>query len=155
MLTKIFIGYASWFGNTEKVANEIGKAVDELEGTQVLVKKIKDVEVKDVLDYDVILLGSPNHMGGPTREIKKFIDNLGKLGIEGKKGAVFDTYVRKNVHIAKTVKKMEKRINEKIPGLNLIVDGLSILVKGVKGPLVEGELTKCVDFGKKIFNILN
>jgi flavodoxin len=154
-LTKIFVGYSSWFGNTEKVANEIGKALAELKGTQVLVKKIKDMNAEEVLDYDVILLGSPNHMGGPTRGVKKFIDNLGTLGIKGKHFAVFDTYVRKNVHVAKTVKKMEKRINEKIPGLNLIVDGLSILVKGVKGPIAEGELVKCTDFGKKIFNNLN
>jgi len=47
---------------------------------------------------------------------------------------------------------MEKRINEKIPSLKLIASGLSIRVKGVKGPIVEGELPKCKEFGKKIAN---
>jgi hypothetical protein len=45
---------------------------------------------------------------------------------------------------------METRINEKIPGLQLIIPGLSIQVTGMKGPIAEGELPKCVEFGKKI-----
>lgn len=48
------------------------------------------------------------------------------------------------------MKKMEKRISEKGPGLKLITSGLSIRVGGMKGPIVEGELPKCEDFGKKI-----
>ena len=84
MLTKIIVVYASVFGNTKRVAETIGEGMKEIEGTEVVVKKIKDVEPEEVLDYDVILIGSPNHMGGPTRSVKKLIDALGKLGLEGK-----------------------------------------------------------------------
>ncbi|MCW3997391.1 MAG: flavodoxin domain-containing protein [Candidatus Bathyarchaeota archaeon] len=143
LLTKIFITFASWFGNTEAVAKEIGKGILQIDGTEVAIKKIKEVNAEEVLEYDAILIGSPNHMGGPTRAVKKLIDKLGNLGLEGKKGAVFDTYVRKNVHVGKTVRKMEKKIKAKIAGMKLIVDGLSILVKGVRGPIAEGELSKC------------
>jgi hypothetical protein len=45
---------------------------------------------------------------------------------------------------------MEKKINEKFPGRKLITSGLSIKVGGMKGPIVEGELPKCKEFGKKI-----
>ena len=48
---------------------------------------------------------------------------------------------------------MEERIGEKLPGLKLITSGLSIKVKtglSMKGPIPEGELPKCVEFGKKI-----
>ena len=38
----------------------------------------------------------------------------------------------------------------KLPKINLISRSLSVRVNGVTGPLVEGELPKCVDFGKKI-----
>jgi flavodoxin len=75
-----------------------------------VIKEQNHVRLKEVLDYDLILIRSPNHMGGPTRGIKKFIDKLGKLGLEGKKGAIFYMYVKKNVD--KAVRKMEKRINE-------------------------------------------
>ncbi len=47
---------------------------------------------------------------------------------------------------------MEKRIGEKIPGLKLAAPGLSIKVIGVKGPIVEGELPRCEEFGVKIAN---
>ena len=153
-MTKFIIVYSSWFGNTRKVAETIGKGISRNEENQVLVKEIKEVNPKDVLSYDVILIGSPNHMGGPTRNAKKFVDKLGKLELGDKRGAVFDTYVRENVHVNKAVRKMEKRINQKIPGIELIADGLSILVKGVRGPLAEGELTKCEEFGNKIANQL-
>jgi len=45
---------------------------------------------------------------------------------------------------------MEKRIHEKVPNLKLTASGLSIKVGGMKGPIVEGELPKCKDFGKKV-----
>lgn len=153
-MTKIIIVYSSWFSNTRKVAETIGKSISQDKESDVLVKEIKEVDPKEVLDYDVILIGSPNHMGGPTRNVKKFIDELGKLELRDKTGAVFDTYVRENVHVNKAVRKMTKRINQKIPGIKLIADGLSILVKGVRGPLAQGELDKCEEFGNKISNQL-
>jgi hypothetical protein len=41
-------------------------------------------------------------------------------------------------------------VEKKLPNLKLILPGLSIRVNGIPGPIVEGELPKCVDFGKKI-----
>jgi len=49
---------------------------------------------------------------------------------------------------------MEKRIGEKVPALKLITSGLSIKVDGTKGPITDGELPKCKEFGKKIANLL-
>ena len=43
-------------------------------------------------DYVAILVGSPNHIGGPTRSIRDFVDNLGKLGLKENLYAAFDTY---------------------------------------------------------------
>ena len=154
-MTKFIIVYSSWFGNTRNVAEAIGKGISKNKENQVLAKDIEEVDPKDVLGYDVILIGSPNHMGGPTRSAKKFIDKLGKLNLKDKSGAVFDTYVRENVHVNKAVRKMERRINQKSPGIKLIADGLSVLVKGVRGPLAEGEFAKCEVFGNKIINQLN
>ena len=68
--------------------------------------------------------------------------------MDGKKFAVFDTYMGRDFE--KAVKKMEKRISEKAPGLRRISDGLSIKVQGMKGPIAEGELPKCKEFGRNI-----
>ena len=136
------------FGNTKRVAESIGDSMSRIENLEVLVKEIKQVQPMEVFDYDMILIGSPNHMGGPTRGIKKLIDRFGEMGLAEKKGAVFDTYVKKNV--GKAVRKMEKRINENIPGLKLVTTGWSVKVGGVRGPIAEGELPKSIEFGKKI-----
>jgi hypothetical protein len=58
---------------------------------------------------------------------------------------VFDTYGGGDFE--KAMKKMEQRIREKAPMLRMIAPGLSIRVEGVKGPISEGELPKCREFG--------
>ena len=147
-MAKVIVVYESKYGNTKRVAETVIEGINEIEKIEAVLKEPKHLEPTEVLDYDVILIGSPNHIGGPTRGIKKFIDKLGKIGLEGKMGTVFDTYMGGDFN--KAVRKMEKRINEKVPGLKLITSGLSIKVGGTKGPIVEGELPKCKEFGKKL-----
>ncbi|MBS7652141.1 hypothetical protein KEJ13_03290 [Candidatus Bathyarchaeota archaeon] len=130
------------------MAESIIEGMNEVSGVEVSLKELKEVDFKAILGCDAILIGSPNHMGGPTMGIRGFIDRLSELQLEGKKFAVFDTYMEKDFE--KAVKKMEKRISEKVPGLKQIASGLSIKVQGLKGPIAEGELLKCKEFGKKI-----
>ena len=151
-MTKVIVVYESKYGNTRQVAEAIIEGINEIERIEAVLKEPKRVEPTEVPDYDVILIGSPNHFGGPTRGIKKFIDKLGKLPLKEKMFAVFDTYIKEDFE--KTVKKMEKRINEKVPELKQIASGLSIKVQGMKGPILEEELPKCKEFGKKIANQL-
>ncbi|MDH5450650.1 MAG: flavodoxin family protein [Candidatus Bathyarchaeota archaeon] len=152
MLAKVIVVYESKYGNTKRVAETIIAGMNEIEEVEAVLKEPKHVDPTEVLDYDLILIGSPNHVGGPTRGVKKFIDKLGKIELEGKMGAVFDTYLGGDFN--KAVRKMEKRIDEKVPGLKLITSGLSIRVKGFTGPIVEDDLPKCRDFGKKLANQL-
>jgi flavorubredoxin len=148
MSAKVIVVYDSKYGNTKLVAETITAGMREVKGTETVVSGVKEVDLNRIPDYDAILLGSPNHIGGPTRGIKRFIDKLGKLPLEGKMFAVFDTYLGKDFE--KAVKKMEKRIRDKVPGAKLAAPGLSIRVQGMKGPISEGELPKCREFGKKI-----
>ncbi|MEM3699896.1 MAG: flavodoxin domain-containing protein [Candidatus Bathyarchaeia archaeon] len=147
-MVKVVIVYESKYGNTKRVAETILESMKKVGGIEVSIEELKEVNLKEVADYDVILIGSPNHMGGPTRGIKGFIDKLGSLHLEGKMFAVFDTYLGKDFE--KAVKKMERRISEKVPELKQIAPGLSIKVQGMKSPIVEGELSKCKEFGEKI-----
>jgi flavodoxin len=83
-LTRVIVIYESKYGNTKRVAETIIEGINEIEGIEAVLKEPEHVEPAEVLDYDVILIGSPNHIGGPTRGIKKFIDKLGKIGLEEK-----------------------------------------------------------------------
>ncbi len=147
-MAKVIVVYESKYGNTKRVAETIIEGMREVEGIDTVLSELKEVDPNTIRDYDAILVGSPNHIGGPTRSVNKFIDTLGKLSLKGKLVAVFDTYIGKDSE--KAVKKMEKRITEKAPNLKLVTSGLSIKVRGMRGPILEEELPKCNEFGNKI-----
>ena len=153
LLVKVFVVYDTRHGNTKRVAEKIVEGINEIGIVDAVLKEPDQIEPVEVLDCDLILIGSPNHYGGPTRGIIEFIDGLERMGLEGRAGAVFDTYLGAGF-FEKAAKRMEKRINEKAPGLKLIVPGLSVRVEKSRGPIAEGELPKCRDFGKKIANKL-
>lgn len=145
---KALVVYDTKYGNTKLVAEKIAEGMREIDGTETAIGDVKKVDLKKLASHDAILIGAPVHFGAPSRTISKFIDKLGKLDLGGKRAAVFDTYLKTDFE--KGVKPMEARINEKVPSLKLISPGLSIQVKDMKGPITEGELPKCVDFGRKI-----
>ena len=147
-LVRVFVVYDTKYGNTKLVAEKIVEGMREVEGIETAISDVEEVDLEKVADSDAILIGAPNHIGRPSRTIRKFIDKLGKLDLKAKWVAVFDTYLGGDFE--KAVKKMEKRIGERVPGLQLITSSLSIRIQGMKGPIVDGELPKCRDFGKKI-----
>ncbi len=151
-MVKVFVVYDTKYGNTRLVAEKIVEGMKEVEGIEATISDVEETDPKRAVDYDAILIGSPTHFGGPVRGIMKFIDKLGKLDLKAKWIAVFDTYLKEDFE--KAVKKMEKRIGEKVPTLKLVTSGLSIKVDDMKGPITDGELPKCKEFGKRIANLL-
>ncbi len=147
-MAKVFVTYESKHGNTKLAAEEITEGMREVAGIEAVLNELKEVDLKQLGDFDMIVIGSPNHIGRATRSIRKFIDKLGNLNLEGKLAAVFDTYLGND--FGKAVQKMESQINKKVPELKLVTSGLSIRVEGMKGPITEGELPKCKEFGIKI-----
>ncbi len=147
-MVKVFVVYDTKYGNTKLVAEKIVEGLREIGGIEIAISDAKEVDLERVADCDSVLIGAPVHFGAPSRTITKFIDKLGKPDSKAKWAAVFDTYLKEDFE--KGVKPMETRINEKVPRLKLIVLGLSIQVTGMEGPIAEGELPKCTDFGKKM-----
>jgi NAD(P)H dehydrogenase (quinone) len=86
-MAKVLVVYYSKTGNTEKMAQEVAKGVIQ-ENVEVVVKKVEDIEVEELLAYDGIIAGSPTYFGGPAWEIKKLFDDsvrfygkmIGKVG---------------------------------------------------------------------------
>jgi flavorubredoxin len=147
---KVIVVYDTKHGNTKLVAEKIVEGIMEVKGTETAISDVKKVNLEEVADSDVLLIGSPNHVGKPARGIEAFIDKLGKIDLKTKWVGVFGTHVAED---NRAYAKMEERIGEKLPGLKLITLGLSIKVKtglSMKGPIIEGELPKCVEFGRKI-----
>lgn len=145
---KVIIVYESKYGNTKHVAETIMEGMKEIQGVETRLSEVKDVSVEEAQGFDTILIGSPNHMGGPTGGVKNFIDKLGRLSPQGKMFAVFDTYLGNDFE--KATGKMERRIREKAPGLRQVASGLSVRVKAMRGPVLENELSRCREYGRKI-----
>lgn len=151
-MARAIIIYESKYGNTRLVAEKIAEGIRQASGVEAEVRELKEVNPEGLAGFDVVVIGSPNHMGNATRSIRKFIDELGKINLRGKLAAVFDTYIGRDLE--KAVKKMERQIGEKAPSLSLAAPGLSVRVEGMKGPVTEGELPRCQDFGITIGNRL-
>jgi len=149
-LTKIFVAYDSKYGNTKLAAENVLDGIRESGEVETGIGYVKEVDAVSVAGYDIIVLGAPNHMGRPSGTMKKFVERLSGQNLKTKQIAVFGTYSGRVRPEDRAVKKMGRLIQEKLPKVILITPTLSIRVNGVSGPLVEGELLKCVEFGRAI-----
>ncbi|MFX1326010.1 MAG: flavodoxin family protein [Promethearchaeota archaeon] len=142
---KALIVYDTKYGNTKKVAELIGEGYNSIEGNEAIIENVAEVDLEKSENYDLIIIGSPNHAGSYTGKIKKFIKGLPNSTVKGTSFAAFDTYMGKDFE--KVAKKIEKLVNKIMPNLDRASSGLSIQVGGMKGPIVDEEFPKCKNFG--------
>jgi flavodoxin len=147
-MAKAIIIYESRWGNTKLVAEKIAEGLQQAGGMPATVTDVKSLETDRLAGYDLVLIGSPNHIGSATRNIGSLVDKLAGLKLEGKTVAVFDTCLKGDYE--KVVKKLEKMIAQKAPGLKLVTPGLSVVVDGMKGPVSQEEINKSREFGQKL-----
>lgn len=90
---QVLIMYHSRSGNTKKLAEEIAKGVDEVEGVNCLLKSVSEVTKDDFINSEGIIAGSPVYFGVMAAELKdvfdKFVGVRKKMG--DKIGAAFAT----------------------------------------------------------------
>jgi NAD(P)H dehydrogenase (quinone) len=88
----ILVAYYSRSGNTQKMAQMIKQGVEE-EQVSCVIKEVGEVEVKELLKYDGIILGSPTYYGDMAAEVKKLVDESVVLHgqLKGKIGAAFSS----------------------------------------------------------------
>ena len=151
-MTRVIVIYDTKYGNTKLAAERIAEGLREVDGTETGIDYVKNIDLNEIANYDALVIGAPNHMGKPSRTIMKFIDQLAKTGLKSTRIAIFDTYFKHERNFEKAMRKMEKTITEKLPNVSLLTPGLSVRVEDVNGPVAEGELPKCIEFGKRIAN---
>jgi len=89
-MKKVLVTYYSRTGNTEKMAKIIAQGLAD-KGIDVDLKKVEEVKIDTLTEYDGYIIGSPNYFGTMAAEVKKFIDESVKYyrKIEGKLVAAF------------------------------------------------------------------
>lgn len=147
-MKKALVVYDSIHGNTRTVAEKIAEVIAAAGKIKTELGTVDDVDSAKIRKCDILVIGTPNHYSKPSEKTKSFIEKLHGPDLESKKVAAFDTCLRKQQ--GRAFGRIEKHVREMAPGAQLVIPGLSVFVGGVKGPILEDELSKCLEFGKRI-----
>jgi flavodoxin len=152
----VLIVYDSVFGNTEKVAQAMGQALEPLGEVQVL--RVSEVQSGQLTGVNVLIVGSPTRAFSPTPASKKLLEGIPDGGLEGVKVAAFDTRINveeKGPAFLKfmvklfgyAAKPLAKRLQRK--GGQLVIDPEGFYVEDTEGPLAERELDRAAAWAKR------
>jgi menaquinone-dependent protoporphyrinogen oxidase len=86
-MTKALIVYGTRYGATASTSEYIAEVLCQ-EGLDVDIVNLKDEKVKDINDYELVIVGSGIQIGKWTKEPEKFLDNFQKE-LTKKKTALF------------------------------------------------------------------
>lgn len=153
-MTEKLVLYDSVFGNTEKIAQAIGEAI---EGAKVI--KVTEVSGEDLENLQILIVGSPTRAFNPTPATTNMLKGLGQNALTGVKAAAFDTRIPIDENTPGFLKlmiklfgyadsKIAKRLTK--AGAKLVVESDGFAVSGTEGPLVDGELARAQDWARKV-----
>jgi flavodoxin len=158
---KALVLFRSHYGNTKQIAEVIAQQINALDHEST----VQDLRQKlpDLNNVDFIIIGAPTRMARVNRKALGVLKQLRKKGFAGKPIAVFDTYgpvptepeemekARKWLHPG-AVGIMQKVAKDQ--GLNVYEKTLRCEVKGLKGPLTDGEQAKAASFTKEFMSAI-
>jgi NAD(P)H dehydrogenase (quinone) len=103
-MAKALVLYYSSYGHVETMAKEVIKGIKEVDGVSATLKRVPETMPEDVAkkagvklnqdaeiakpeelaDYDAIIFGTPTRFGNMAAQMRNFLDQTGKLWVEGK-----------------------------------------------------------------------
>lgn len=112
-MPRVLVLYYSSYGHVETMARAVAEGASEVEGTDVVVKRVRELvpeevcraagirldqeapfaEPLELADYDAIIVGSPTRFGNMAAQMRNFWDQTGPLWVKnallGKIGGAF------------------------------------------------------------------
>jgi flavodoxin I len=141
---RALVVYDSVYGNTEKIAEAIGGAIEG----EVKVLRPGEVGPQELENISLLVVGAPTQGGRATTAVRDFLDRISKAEINGLNAAAFDTR-----HISRMTKlfgyaagKIASSLKKK--GAILIAEPEGFFVEGGKGPLKAGEPERAAAWGR-------
>ncbi|QQG52789.1 MAG: flavodoxin domain-containing protein [Candidatus Falkowbacteria bacterium] len=152
---KVLIIFDSMYGNTEIIARDIAKAFPQ-ENMRLL--NVKEVKVADLLDVQLLIVGSPTYGGRPKQETQTFLEMIPDAALTGKKVAAFDTRFLAAEQsfglrlLMKTIGYAAPRILKILvaKGGEAISAPEGFIVQGKQGALKDGERERAALWGKNL-----
>lgn len=155
---KTIVLYDSRFGNTQKIAEAIGKGI----GNDTSVKKVSEVTPEEVSSLDVLVVGTPVHGGRASQDMQAFLKKMKSDSLKGVKVATFDTRFEKNKQglglklVMAIAGYAAGRVASDLvkKGGEVAADPAGFIVTGKEGPLKEGEIERAEKWGKLVVKSL-
>jgi len=73
-MAKILVTYYSRGGATAKMAEEVAQGAREVDGAEVTLREVAEVDPKGLVEWDGIIAGSPTYYGLMAAEVKALFD---------------------------------------------------------------------------------
>ena len=135
------------FGNTEKVARAIGKALES--SGPVLVTSIDEIGANDLDGVDLLVVGGPTQGHRARKPLRDWVDNLSPKVLDRVAIAAFDTRLDwpkvLSGSAANTIEHIVRHHRAR-----LVVPPKSFIVSESEGPLAEGELAHAVEWAEAL-----
>lgn len=139
---KAIVIYGSTTGNTEEVANYVGAGLKEA-GHEVVVKNVATATPQELVNYDIIALGSSTWNEGLLQDdFQPFYDNMNGIDLTGKKAIVFGCGESIYEHFCVAVDTLENKLKE----LGATISATSMKIDGDIGP----HLQEAQDWAKAV-----
>jgi flavodoxin len=142
---KALVMYDTKHGSTERIAKAIADGLKQngFESVDCRLRSLSGEE--DFRDKDLWVLGTPTHYGRVPFRFATLVKNALREEHPGVKTAVFDTHMKgfpegASVKLRKLLENKKKQV---------VAEG-SFVVEGMRGPLLEGEEERALQFGKDL-----
>ena len=142
---RVLVVYDTLHGNTGKIAQSIAEGLAA--AGEVVIRTMADAGRDDLQFADLVVAGSPTHAWNMSRRAKRFFQRLEQLSYDGRIAAAFDTRFRGPL-VGSAAGKISRAL-EKL-GFRIVHKPESFFVRGMEGPLRDGERARARDFGVQL-----
>jgi flavorubredoxin len=143
----LIIFYMSSYGNTARMAEEISRGADIVQGVRVSIYDLEGGETEPFVDLieeaDALLFGSPTINGDAVKPVWDLLSSLAVVNLNGKLGGAFGSYGWSGEAV--------RMIEDRMRGLKMRIPHEGVRVKLIP---TDEELEKCRSFGRQIAEVL-
>ena len=139
--------FDSQYGNTEKIARQISKTMQEFGVVRTV--RVSEVAPEMLNGIELLVVGSPTQAWNSTAAMKNFFARLQPTLMQHLFAAAFDTrFDKPRLITGSAAEGMAKQL--KRHGARLLLKPQSFLVTGTEGPLAEGELELAAEWARHL-----
>ncbi len=95
---QVTIVYDTRRGNTQKVAQALGRGLAGVPGVRVELVFAPDAGVRHFAESDLLVVGGPTEQLGESHHLHQFFNRIGGYDFRGKFGFAFDTHAGTGLH---------------------------------------------------------